>query len=280
VAPARVQSPNLFSDGSPLIRDPLCGLLGRGETMRTVFVAIILLLLGCATSPDAPTAGSYPDEAKVAGAIQSLFPSDSQVLSDEQIAAILEANSILPRAVSIAVVHLRHASAARYWGWDSELEPEIRRQLADSLLSALATSDRVTRSAYLPSFLLPETPSVGHLREASARFQSDAVLVFRTECEIYQRFRIFRSPTAKASCRAEAALLDVRTGIVPFSAESLQEFEIAESRSDANYGETIRRAESLALDAVLKETGTKTARWLQGALQRARPNQQPLCQAC
>ena len=240
--------------------------------MRTALLFILLVLGGCATSPETGTRSQFPQGSDGALEIASLFPSDAAVLSDLQIEAILKAKSLMPEKVALAVVHLRHDSAARYWGWGSALEPDTRRQLSSSLHSALILSTRVARSEFLPSFLLPETPSVGHLREATARFQSDAVLVFRTECEIYQRYRFLRSPSAKATCRAEAALLDVRTGIVPFSTESLQDFEIAELRSDANFNETINRAEALALDKVLIEVGSKTAQWLGSAAPRAPHN--------
>jgi hypothetical protein len=105
---------------------------------------------------------------------------------------------------------------------------------------------------------------VGHLREAAARFQADVVFVYRTDCQAYERYRFFQASQAKAFCSAESALLDVRSGIVPFTTRSLRDFTVAEESSDAGFLETVRNAETHAFTAALEEN----ARGLNGFLSR------------
>ena len=46
-------------------------------------------------------------------------------------------------------------------------------------------------SFYLPSLLLPSERSVARLREAAARFQSDLLFVYATDCQVFSRYRVF-----------------------------------------------------------------------------------------
>jgi hypothetical protein len=103
---------------------------------------------------------------------------------------------------------------------------------------------------------LPEKPSVAHLSAAAARFRADAIVVFRSDCQAYERYRFFRASQAKAFCSLEAALLDVRTGIVPHTAGTLQDFTVTKSSSEASMVETVRRAETEALGTALREVGS------------------------
>jgi len=230
--------------------------------MKSLIVLLSFLGFGCAASTVPPDSIGVFQPADDLETRVSLFPGDAAVLSDEQISSVLNSRAQLPQSIKLAVVHLRHSSAARFWGWGSILDADTRQQLAGELLSSVASSRRVRTAAFLPTFLLPEVPSVGHLREAAARFQADGVLVYETECEIFRRARFFRAANAKATCRVESALLDVRTGIVPFAAELLEGFEVSPNESDANFQETIRRAETLALESALRKTGAKATAWL------------------
>jgi hypothetical protein len=234
-------------------------------TRNTAALLILLLFaLGCAT-PQSSTGGAPHYEPAPDDLPASLFPGDAEVLSDAQIGDILAASPGLSVPTSIAIIHLQHVSAARFWGYGpywAALQPGTRQQLATSLSAALLDSGSVASAEALPTFLLPEKPSVAHIREASARFRTESVLIYRSDCQAYEHYRFFASSEAKAFCSVEAALLDTRTGIVPLTSSTLRDFTVKKQKSDANMLETVRRAEAQALSAALSEIGTDIGRRL------------------
>jgi hypothetical protein len=235
-----------------LDRDLLGRTRGRRVRVSALLILLAWMLVGCATTPastiqQAPTA----EEHEV-----SLFPSDAAVLPDAAIATILDTTVRLPKRARIALLHIEHRSAGRFWGWGpywTTLGPTVQQEVAAAVAQELQTSPRIQQASTLPTFLLPEKPTVGHLREAAARSQSDLVWVYRTDCHAYERYRFFRASQAKAYCSAESALLDVRSGIVPFTTRSLRDFTVDEQNSDAGFLETVRKAEAQAFMSALEE---------------------------
>jgi hypothetical protein len=94
---------------------------------------------------------------------------------------------------------------------------------------------------------------VPKLREAAARYQADLLLVFSSSCQAFQSSRLIQDDSARAYCRVEAALLDVRTGLVPFSAASTEVVETTEAESDLVTQEMVLRAEVDAISTALGE---------------------------
>lgn len=219
--------------------------------MRISLSLVLVAALGCATSvPRTQEAPATPEEQTV-----SLFPSDAAVLSDEAIAKILDTKVALPRKASVALLHIEHRSAGRFWGWGpywTALGPTVQQETAAAVSAVLSSSPRIRDAANLPTFLLPEKATVGHLREAAARSQADLVFVYRTDCQAYERYRFFQANQARAFCSAESALFDVRSGIVPFTTRALEEFTVEQRSSDAGFLETVRNAEARAFTDALE----------------------------
>ncbi|HVH04911.1 MAG TPA: hypothetical protein VNE71_02795 [Myxococcota bacterium] len=225
---------------------------------RLAALALPVTLAACSTPAPvaAPPGASAAAEEVALDAPISLFPGDAEILSDDAIARILDAPDRLPKSVRLALLHIEHRSASRFWGWGpfwTTIGPSAQQALTTAIAGRLEASPRVSTVALLPTFLLPERPGVGHLREAGARFRADAILVYRTDCQAYERHRAFRVSRAKAFCSAETALLDVRTGIVDYATRSLRDFEVPQQSSDANFLETVRNAETQAYTAALEE---------------------------
>src|SRR5215470_17080638 len=108
----------------------------------------------------------------------SLFPSDAAILPDDAINKILDAKVRLPQHLRLALIHIEHRSAGRFWGWGpywTAIGPSAQQEVAAAVIGVLRTSPRIENADNLPTFLLPEKATVGHLREAAARFQADAV---------------------------------------------------------------------------------------------------------
>ena len=192
----------------------------------------------------------------------SLFASDTEVLSDSAIRRILDFNLVLPDTVRVAVLQLseRFLERARWSApaaWPSSAP--------DRLLAALEASPRVRHASRLPALLVPRQRTVGYLREAAARYQADLLVAYRTDCQAVTRQRFLMTDEVRATCAAEAALIDTRTGIVPFTVTAAREFEAKKTKDDVTFQETVRRAELTATGDALAEVGERVAGFLAGA---------------
>lgn len=224
--------------------------------MRILMLLLLAAAVGCAGPPGATSRMQEGAVTEEEGQAVSLFPGDAEILSDEAIAKILDTKVRLPPRLRIALLHIEHRSAGRFWGWGpywTTIGPSAQQEVAAAVSGVLRGAPRVQHASNLPTFLLPEKATVGHLREAAARFQADVVFVYRTDCQAYERYRFFQAAQAKAFCSAESALLDVRSGIVPFTARSLRDFTVTQESSDAGFLETVRKAETQAFTAALEE---------------------------
>ena len=222
------------------------------------------LSLGCSTVASQPSArfavdSNYSRDESEA----SLFPSDAEVLSDDQIRRILETQVTVPDSARVAILHLSHRSLGRYYSWSNYYGgTAAERRTDEALVRELQDSPSISDAAYLPSLLLPPKRSVPRLREAAARFQSDLLFVFTTDCQVFSRSRVFADDESKAKCSAEAALLDVRTGVVPFTAKSEEEFLVKKQDSDLDFAETIERAETRASGTAVRATARALVQFL------------------
>jgi hypothetical protein len=69
----------------------------------------------------------------------------------------------------------------------------------------------------------------------------------------------------KAKCVIEAILPDVRTGIVPFSSVSAQEYVAKRTKEDFGYSETVAKAELTATTMGLEKIAEDLVRFLEAA---------------
>lgn len=218
---------------------------------RLELLATTLLVLGLtlACTKKAPTIASYDASHSESydDSAGSLFPSDAEILSAADIERILSTDVVLPVTSHLAV--LRLGSSSEILGW-SLLDPQLSADERNPF-AGLAASSRIRRISWLPSLLVPDKKTVPHLREAAARFQADLLLVLRTPCRRFSDYRWFRADRSKVYCLAEALLLDVRTGIIPFSTLAVREVSVLESESSISMWEANQKAEAQAtLEAV------------------------------
>jgi hypothetical protein len=187
----------------------------------------------------------------------SLFAGDAAVLSDADIQRILKTQVPVPDRLRIGLLYTGHRTVTDAYGhWYSRDHAETRDRdlvLFDASVAKLYQDDRVHDVAYLPTFLMPRKTTVGRVREAAARYQADWVLIFATTTRPSGRQRLFGAEKARATCLAECAVLDVRTGVILFTSRARQMLEIVESDEDWSLQETTFRAERLAMAAAMEE---------------------------
>jgi hypothetical protein len=214
------------------------------------------LLSGCASTPQAVTpVMATADYAAKEPIATSLFPSDQAVMGDDAVARILSSKLELPAKAKIALMKFPDVGGSRYYGrsyWREEEYLKLQQSQVDTLTQALLASDQIAEVTPLPSLMTPSRVSIPVLREAAVRMQADLLLVFRVGSDTYSRYRTFAKDKVKAYSTCELVLLDVRTGLVPFTRVVSREQVELKQTSDLDLSETMRRAEQASASETLK----------------------------
>ncbi len=224
----------------------------------------IILSAGCQARRSLPRIGSASYNTGIAmeprfSSGNSLFSSDSEILTDDDVKRILAFKFKPQEKNKIAVLPI---GQFLWHGWSDELD-KADETVQNSLINRLKESGAIYDASYLPSLLVPEKKTVGHLREAAARYQADLLLIYKASFRTYQKYKVFSPDKSKAYCSLEAVLLDARTGIVPFTLLVSRTFTAEENNGDMNFHETIRKAELSALKSALDEVGIEIVKFME-----------------
>lgn len=224
----------------------------------------VLLLLAIATGCSVPvsTVGrpdAYYDSLSSDSPTVSLFSGDDAVLSDEEIGRILEYDYSPPALSRIALLPF----GRELWSaWSEELSL-ASEEMESEVIARFVASSRIYDASYLPSILIPDQKTVPYLREAAARYQADLLMVYRSYCRSFERYRLFAADRSRAYCGVEAVLLDTRTGLVPFTSSVIKSFEAAENSADINFRETVLKAQLQATTDALADVSREIVSFLE-----------------
>ena len=174
-------------------------------------------------------------------------------LSDSAIAQLLAHRLALPARVGVGALHLAAVRTQPSW-YERESGFHFGSSVQDTALISLRALPRVERAALLPALLIADRPTVATIREAAARLQVDLLLVYRPSCQFFERYPFIGPVTYRASCTVETAVLDVRSGVVPFTAALLHDASDRRIDSDMETSGTIARLATAASAAALAET--------------------------
>lgn len=221
-----------------------------------VCAVVIFLFSGCAKMPvnaDSVTERSFEVGREPIAA--SLFPSDQVVLGDDAVARILSSRLELPSKARVALMKFPERNGDRYYGryyWRDEVYLKLQQNQIDALTGKLVASGDIAEVTPLPSLMTPARVTLPVLREAAVRMQADLLLVFRVGSDTYSQYRTFSKNQVKAYSTCELVLLDVRTGLVPFTKVVSREHLDVKQPADMDLSETMRRAEQAAASAALE----------------------------
>jgi hypothetical protein len=220
------------------------------------FILAATLLSGCGSMPQRSVM-TTPEYAVKEPITTSLFPSDQAVLGDEAVNRILSSKLELPAKAKLGLMKFPDAQgwSSRYYGsyyWHNEEYLKLQQAQVDTLSKALLGSDHIMEVIPLPSLMIPRQMSIPVLREAAVRMQADLLLVFRVAGDTYSQYRLFARDRAKAYSTCELVLLDIRTGLAPFTRIATRERLELKQPGDIDLAETMRRAEERAATDALK----------------------------
>jgi hypothetical protein len=235
---------------------------------RILLVLALLLAavtLGASGSAEQATSAEYQERPVLES---SLFPSDKNVLDETAIQRILASKFQVPSSIKVALFRLQDAQpqqAIRYYGygyWRSEEYLKIQQTYIDTLAQELSRSERVIEVASIPAVLTPKEPSLPLIRETAVRLQADMIMVLKLTTDVYEKYRFLQRDQAKAYCTCEGFLFDVRTGLIPFSRIVTRDYLATQEKSDANFTETLVRAQKEAALSALKDLGQDAVAFL------------------
>lgn len=237
--------------------------------MKFLMLSAMLVVAGCSTPQSGVRMKSVGYQARPA-LEQSLFKSDQDVLREEAIQRILTSKLELPEKAKLALMKSPgpDGAARKYYGayyWRAEGYLKSQQEYVDTIVDRVSESDRLEEVVVLPSLLTPKEATVPLLREASVRLQADLLLVFRVSGDIYHKSMFLAKDKVKAYSTCEVVLLDVKTGIIPFTTIVTEETERRKKSEDLDVNETMRKAEKEAVLLSLSQASEQLVEFLNSA---------------
>jgi hypothetical protein len=208
-----------------------------------------LLLASAGCSPEtrqsyqsAPAAGDF--ELRGGMLEGSLFPADTQALSNEAVDRILSGKLERREEGRLAVLPIGN--------WNYYETGEMGRYL-DTIATTISPSPLVGEVVQIPRVLMPRQVTVPVLREVGARLQCEYVLVYNISIDMHYQANLFSKDESRNRVTVEAIVLQVRTGVIPVTVIQDQIIDFTQTKGEDSY-EFIRRLQ--------RETALKA---LQGA---------------
>lgn len=226
---------------------------------------ILLSLLACAffsCNVQQYTPASQPSVDKTVDAygfysqpediMQSLFSDKDATITEENIQRILNGKYKLPETLRVAIVNLENNQYRRYY-WNDEDYLSSRQKYLETLTQNFKNQNRVKSVSLIPEIMLPGSPTFGSIREAAVRMQADVVIVYSVSGGMYSNYKMFKGSTYKAFATTQVLMIDVRTGLVPFTRVISKDTIAKKEDSDFNSDEARKRIQEEAVMKTLDE---------------------------
>lgn len=196
---------------------------------------------------------------------QSLFNFEGSTITEADIARILSSEIQFPDTVRLAILNYSSNSINRYYSsyWSNEEFLKLQQSFIDVFKEKLQANANVKKVILMPKLMIGPRPNIFTLRESAVRLQADLFLIFSVNSDIYYRYKVFKKDEAKAYATAEALLMDVRTGIIPYSEIVTREKQVVKDNTiDLTDQDTQKRAENGAIQLTLEELSTRLSQYL------------------
>lgn len=204
--------------------------------------------------------GNYAADTMIT---QSLFNDKNSSISEENIQKLLDGNYKLPQKLRVAIVRLdKDNSSNRRYFFNDEDFLKTQQSYLDSFTSKLRQSPRVQKVSVVPEIVVSKSPTFTQLREAAVRLQSDIVVVYSISSDIYSRYKMFSNPDLKAFATTQLILLDVRTGMVPFSTIVTKDQMSKKTKSELDNAQATARVQHEAVLMTIDESSTQMLNFL------------------
>lgn len=231
----------------------------------TLVIFFLILLTACGTTRQLNDSAGSNAPGSDTLITQSLFNDKASTVSEENIQKILAGTYKLPEQLRVAIVKLEPASPSkRYYGnyWSDEQYLKTQQSYLDLFSDKFKQSPRVIKISIIPDLLISKSPSFTSLREAAVRMQTDIVVVYAITSDIYSKYKFFSKPDIKAFATTQLIILDVRTGLVPFSSIVTKDFLSQKKKEELDNAEAASRIQNEAVLLTINDIGQKITEFL------------------
>ena len=231
----------------------------------TLLIATLVLLTACNTTR--PLGNNSVSDFPSGDTLitQSLFNDRASTISEENIQKILDGKYKLPQQLRAAIVRLEPTSQLKryYWNyWSDEQYLKTQQSYLDLFSDKFKQSSRVTKLSIIPDLLISKSPSFTNIREAAVRMQADIVVVYAITSDIYSKYKLFSKPDIKAFATTQLIILDVRTGLIPFSTIVTRNFLSQKKKEELDNAEVASRIQNEAVLLTINDIGQKITEFL------------------
>jgi len=227
----------------------------------TLFIGVVILISSCDTTKRAATQGYANEDTLIT---QSLFNDKAATISEENIQRVLDGTYKLPKQLRVAIVKLESSSQRRnYWYyWNDEQYLKTQQSYLDLFTDKFKQSPRVVNTFSVPDVLISKLPSFTNIREAAVRMQADVVVIYSIASDLYSKYKAFSKPDIKAYATTQLIIMDVRTGLIPFSTISTKDVLSQKKKEELQNAEAASRVQNEAVLATITEIGGKVTDFL------------------
>jgi hypothetical protein len=228
-------------------------------------IAITILLTACTTTKPIVMISASGVSGADTLITQSLFNDKVSTISEENIQTILNGTYKLPEKLRVAIVRLdppAHLKRYSLYFISDEQYLKTQQSYLDLFANKFKQSTRITKFNIIPDLLISKTPSFTNIREAAVRLQADVVVVYAITSDIYSNYKLFSKPDIKAFATTQLIMLDVRTGLIPFSTTVTREYLSQKKKEELDYAEASNRIKNEAVLATINDIGQKITEFL------------------
>ena len=224
------------------------------------FIVTVLVLTSCTTTGNLNSESSSYDTTEPP-ITQSLFNDKNSSISEENIQKILDGNYELPKKWRIAIVKVESKQYQRYY-WTNEEYLKTQQSYLDLFTEKFKNFQQVTSVSVIPDLLISNNPTFVNIRESAVRTQANIVAIYSITSDIYSRYRAFSPDIIKAFATVEFIIMDVRTGLIPFSTIVKKDYRSQKEKTDLDYLEARNRVKNEAVLLAINEIGQQLTNFL------------------
>lgn len=225
---------------------------------QILLLSFIISLFACTAPRPAyylPPSSTLSEANQESYLTESLFQNENKTLSESDIQKILDSKIQFADSLRIAIFNYSALSGSRYYSqvyyYNSEEQLKLQQDNIETITEKLNPIDNVTKVILLPQLVTGPKPDIFQLREAAVRLQADLLVVFTTFSDTYYNYKAFAKDEVKAFATCESILMDVRTGILPFTQIASQDVLLKKEKTDLNNEDLRRRAQAQAIQQAL-----------------------------
>ncbi|WP_291372002.1 hypothetical protein [Cyclobacterium sp.] len=227
-----------------------------------LWVAVALAFASCTATKTNTYPGSINFIDNDPPITQSLFEDKSATISEENIQRILDGTYSLPEDLSVAFVRIAPSQSLQRYYWSDEEYLKSQQQYLDLFSEKFKNSSRVKKTFSIPDLLISSAPSFTSIRGSAVRTQSDIVVIYSINSDIYSQYKLFSKTDIKAFATTQLVILDVRTGLIPFTTIVTKDFQDKKTDADLNENEARNRIKNQAVLGTIEEIGLQLEAFL------------------